>query len=325
MMTFWNRTINKLESGRKLYIMVVVRSESSSPGKAGFKMAVAEDGDIWGSIGGGAMEYRLTEQCRRLIKQNETFPFIQKQDHHPNSQNEGSGMICSGVQWVAFYPLDKKNLELAKQINAVEAKNYTKVVNYTETGIVVSEPEAGENYPVSITKEISWRYAEQPGVKNQLFIFGAGHVSLALSRLVKEIGFEITLFDNRKRINTFEENTFADKKMVIDYADAGQYIPEGNNIYVVIMTFAHQSDMQVLKQMMSKKIKYLGMMGSELKVKTVFETLLKEGYPKNTLHKTDAPVGLPINSITPAEIAVSIVAKIIKVKNGDTDGEQRML
>ena len=317
MMNFWKRTADKLESGKMLFLMVVIKSEGSSPGKAGFKTVVSEDGDIWGSIGGGAMEYRLAEHCRRLIKQKSTTIFLQKQDHHPDSKEASSGMICSGVQWIGFYPLTSENKTLIRQIENIEINRLPDVVSFTEAGIMVTEPRADNNYPISQVNKNQWIFAEQPGIRNKLFIFGAGHVSLALSKMAKEIGFDITLFDNRKQINTFEENTFADKKTVINYSDAWKNVPEGNHVFVVIMTFAHQSDTQILRQMLPKKIKYLGMMGSELKVQSVFEMLQNEGTSKNDLSKIDAPIGLDINSITPAEIAISIMAKIIKVKNNN--------
>jgi len=72
----------------------------------------------------------------------------------------------------------------------------------------------------------------------------------------------------------------------------------------------------VLWQMLGKKIKYLGMMGSEMKVKTIFEKLREESVPQEQLDRVFAPIGLAINSASPEEVAVSIAAQIISVKNG---------
>jgi xanthine dehydrogenase accessory factor len=81
------------------------------------------------------------------------------------------------------------------------------------------------------------------------------------------------------------------------------------------MTFGHKSDMTVLKQLLGKNIKYLGMMGSDKKVAKIFETLKSEGYPDEMLGNVHAPIGIKINSQTPVEIAISIAAEIIQVKN----------
>ena len=314
-MNFWEKAEEKLQTGVRLILMIVIKSEGSSPGKPGFSMMVADDGEIWGSIGGGAMEYRLTEKCRRLFNEEVMAPFIQKQDHHPDSTEDNSGMICSGIQWIAFYPLYNSSLNLIKNIVTIQDNKTEKVVSFTEKGIKIIKPDSNIAYPISSVTNDSWEYSTQPGLKNRLYIFGAGHVSLALSKMAKDLDFQVEVFDNRKTINTFDDNKYADKKTVINYANAGNYVKEGNHIFVVIMTFAHKSDTIVLKQVIKKKLRYLGMMGSEMKVESVFGMLKQEGYEEKDITRVDAPIGLPINSITPAEIAVSIMAKIIQVMN----------
>lgn len=314
-MNIWKKAEEKLQIGEKLILMIVINSEGSSPGKPGFSMMVADDGEIWGSIGGGAMEYRLTEKCRRLLDEGVSTPFIQKQDHHPDSKEDNSGMICSGVQWIAFYPLGSSSLDLIKKVVAIQDDKREEVVSFTEKGIDIFKSDSHTAYPISTVDSDSWEYSLQLGLKNRLYIFGAGHVSLALSKMAKELNFDVEVFDNRKNINTYDGNKYADKKTVINYSHAGDYVEEGNHVFVVIMTFAHKSDTIVLKQVIQKSVKYLGMMGSDMKVESVFGTLKQEGYEEKDIIKVDAPIGLPINSITPAEIAVSIMAKIIQVKN----------
>ena len=313
-MKFWGKAYKKISTGHRLMLLIVVKSNGSSPGKAGFKMMVDNSGEIWGSIGGGTMEYRLVEQSRKLLEDNNQSIILQKQDHHPNAENN-SGMICSGVQWIAFYPLNQNHLNLISDILSIINKKKTNIIKYDNSGISILESTKSFNHSKPLIKEDNWDYQEQPGIKNTLYIFGAGHVSLALSRMAKELDFDVMLFDNRKSINTFDENSFADKKMIIHYSEAAKHVPEGANIYVAIMTFAHQSDTIVLKQMIGKKVKYLGMMGSELKVQSVFEQLKSDGYREEELSTINSPIGLSINSITPQEIAVSIMAMIIKVKN----------
>ncbi len=314
-MTFWENTAAKLESGQSAVVMIVVKSEGSSPGKPGFKMAVSADGEIWGSIGGGNMEFRLAQQCRSMLREKSRDIIIKKQDHHPDSKEANSGMICSGVQWIAFYPLECRHTNLVKQIVSIGNNRQKETVVYTEKGISIINTNSEANNLTPFVNNNTWLYTEQPGLKNRLYIFGAGHVSLALSKLAADVGFDVVVYDSRKGINTFESNSYIYKKGVIDYKEAANFVKEGNHIYVVIMTFAHQSDKVVLKQLIHKKINYLGMMGSDLKVASIFGDLQKEGITKADLEKVDAPVGLPVNSITPAEIAVSIMAKIIQVKN----------
>ena len=197
-MTFWKNIVTKLNLRHSVILMIVVKSEGSSPGKPGFKMAVSEDGDLWGSIGGGNMEYRLAEQCRRMLEKKEATILIKKQDHHPDSKEGNSGMICSGIQWIAFYPLTPNKLTLVQQLVTIEENRQDDVVTYIETGILLSKPTSEYELPNPVVNGSSWRFTEQPGLKSRLYIFGAGHVSLTLSKMASDTGFDVVVFDNRK-------------------------------------------------------------------------------------------------------------------------------
>jgi xanthine dehydrogenase accessory factor len=141
-------------------------------------------------------------------------------------------------------------------------------------------------------------------------------VGLALSQLLSLLDFKITVFDDRNQVNTFMENHFAHTKKIISYDEVGDYIPSGKNIMVVIMTQFHTSDAKVLEQLIGKQLCYLGMMGSHSKVKTIFGKLREKGIPNHLLQNVHAPIGIQIKSQTPEEIAVSIAAELIEMKNG---------
>ncbi len=308
----------RLSQGRKVILMTVIGREGSSPGKQGFKMVVASDGSFTGSIGGGVMEHRLVEQCKRLLKRKEPQqPFLVFQEHNPEATVNRSGMICSGGQTVAFTPLEEKDLTTVNAILETDKQQQKGVVRFSEKGLFF---EVGEQMQVisksKVISENQWEYTEQAGMPNTLYIFGGGHVGLALSKVFRNLNFKIHLFDNRSEINTFEENQFADEKQIVNYNNVVSLVPEGFNVYVVIVTFAHKSDEQVLEQMLGKSMKYLGLMGSTKKIETIFGRLKQKGFTEEQLKKIHAPIGYPINSETPAEIAVSIAAQVVAVKNG---------
>jgi len=308
----------RLLQGQKVMLLTVVDREGSSPGKTGFKMAVASDGSFTGSIGGGVMEHRLSEQAKRLLKQEKTLsPFLVFQDHDPEASQNRSGMICSGGQTIAFTPLSQQDLPAVTALVSALEKEKKGVFALSEKGFAFQENVVlGKSSESRIVSENQWEYHEQTGMPDTLYIFGGGHVGLALSKVFSNLNFKIVLFDNRQGLNTFEENLFAGEKQIVDYRKAASLVPEGFNIYVVIVTFAHKSDEQVLEQMLGKNIKYLGMMGSDKKIETIFNNLREKGFTEEQFSKVHAPVGYPINSETPAEIAVSIAAEIIAVKNG---------
>jgi xanthine dehydrogenase accessory factor len=298
--------------------MTVIGREGSSPGKQGFKMAVASDDSFTGSIGGGVMEHRLVEQSKRLLKQKVLpQPFLVFQDHDPEATANRSGMICSGGQTIAFTPLEKKDLATTQAILNADKNEQRGVLLLSETGIFFRRDEKMQAASKSrVISENQWEYAEQTGMPNTLYIFGGGHVGLALSKVFRNLNFKIHLFDNRSELNTYNANQFVDKKQIVNYNNIASYVPEGFNVYVVIVTFAHKSDEQVLEQMLGKDLKYLGLMGSAKKIETISERLKQKGFTDKQLKKVYAPIGFPINSETPAEIAVSIAAQIVAVKNG---------
>jgi xanthine dehydrogenase accessory factor len=308
----WSKIKEKLIENINVFLMVVIDVKGSSPGKPGFKMAVAADDDFFGSIGGGTMEYLLVEKCKNNLKENYPKISIQKIEH-VTKEEDSLGMMCSGAQWVAFYHLSKKkHIDLVDAIVEIEKKEKDTLVIFDDSGIKLCEFNDYNNLVRKVIND-KWFYYEQPGRRNVIYIIGGGHVSLALSKIMKELDFKIVVLDNRRAINTMKHNVYADELRFVDYENIEKYIPDGSNVYVVIMTFAHKYDIIVLRQTIRKRIKYLGMMGSENKVHKAFEVLKNEGVDEDILNNVYAPVGLEINSSTPAEIAVSIAAQIVKI------------
>jgi len=131
------------------------------------------------------------------------------------------------------------------------------------------------------------------------------------------LGFYVTQLDNRNELNTMTGNFFAHRKEVIEYEEIVEHIPEGLNTYVVLVSFGYRTDKIILKKLLGKRYRYLGMLGSEAKVNTLLKELSGEGFSEEILKQVHAPIGIPIHSQTPFEIAVSIAAEIIAVKNNE--------
>ena len=165
-----------------------------------------------------------------------------------------------------------------------------------------------------LTVAEDWLYQEEAGQRPTLTIVGGGHVGLALSRVMAELNFHVVVLDDRTRLATMAANTYAQEKQVVNYKSIGKHVEQGSQSYVVIMTFGHQADERVLKQLAGKKLRYLGLMGSSAKIAQIFARLKKKGVSAASLKKVRAPVGLSIHSHTPEEIAISIAAEIIQIK-----------
>ncbi len=157
-------------------------------------------------------------------------------------------------------------------------------------------------------------FIEPVGGGMPLLIVGAGHVGRALVKAAKLLHFDITVVDDREGcLKVFED----DKNIRIiqtptDYS--GIPAPTAET-YVCIVSYDHKFDALALKQVIRSNAKYIGMMGSAKKVKTLFDQFRAEGYDQNLLDRVHAPIGVPIDSETPEEIAVSILAEIIRIKN----------
>ena len=149
----------------------------------------------------------------------------------------------------------------------------------------------------------------------QLYIFGAGHIGKYLAAYAPDMGFEATLIDWRE--DAFQDpHTVNYNQIRKPYLDAIENIRFDNDTYCVIVTPNHDMDEDVLAALGKKTTAYLGLIGSKRKIATLTERFLKENIlTQKELDKVDMPIGIKIKANSPAEIAISILAKLIDVKN----------
>lgn len=314
-MKLWNFIKIKLEESKKMILLVVIDSQGSSPGRQGFKMVVCEDGEMEGSVGGGVMEYNIVELGKAMLQLGRPGPLMKRQIHSPSAGEEHSGMICAGEQTIILYQLNQSHKKIVNQIIENLGNDKRGVLTLSPGGLSFSESEKIKKTVITTIKnEANWEYKQLIGCRNRICIIGAGHVGLALSKLMKDLDFVVEIFDDREDLNTICNNTYADKKHIVDYEKIADVVPQGESVYVVIMTFGHKSDQDVLQKLIGKNYKYLGLMGSKAKVAKIFKAL-KHNPGKKDTPIVYSPIGIPIKSKTPMEIAVSIAAEIISVKN----------
>jgi xanthine dehydrogenase accessory factor len=315
-MKIWNFIYHQLSENKNVVLITVVERNGSSPGVVGFKMAVSASGEMEGSIGGGIMEYKMSKLAKTIALEGNKNPFVKTQIHNPDAGEDKSGLICLGEQTHAFIPLNSSHVHEIKKIVDVLARGDNGVLNLTNNGLFLSD-HMKSNEPIQyiFKNDDDWEYKEKIGLKDTLFIFGAGHISVPLSQVCRMLDFRVVVLDDRKNLSTFENNQFAHQKHIIDFKNIADMVPENQHTYVVIMSFAHKNDEVILKQMVKKNIKYLGMIGSKNKIKTIYDSLIQQVISKKDLSRVDAPIGLSINSKTTAEIAISIAAKIIQIRN----------
>ncbi len=317
-LAIWQLIEKSIQQNIEVMLLYVLGSMGSSPGRQGFFMAVNAAGEMEGSLGGGIMEYKFVEMAKSKLVERNDESSMHKQIHDKSVAKNQSGMICSGEQTIFLYTIQPTDIIHIKNIIKSLLGNRNGTLEISLKGFSFSEEVPGDNYTLNFSHEDNWVYREKIGYHNQLYIIGGGHCALAFSKLMCEMDFYIHLFDERDKLKTMLENDFVHVKQVIEsYEQLSDLIPSGNNHYVVIMTFGYRTDDRALRALLGKEFKYIGMLGSKSKIDKMFADYQQEGLLDELLNGIFTPIGIQIKSQTPEEIAISIAAEIINVKNAD--------
>ena len=159
-------------------------------------------------------------------------------------------------------------------------------------------------------------YIEPIEPSPELYVVGAGHVGFHLARLAHEVGFRVHVVDDREKFANRER--FPDAvEIVVD--DIPAWIARANlppHAYAVIVTRGHTNDLEAMRALAPRELRYLGLIGSRAKVARIYDALVSDQMAPELLARVHAPIGLDIGAVTPQEIAVSILAELIAVKHG---------
>lgn len=147
-----------------------------------------------------------------------------------------------------------------------------------------------------------------------LYIFGAGHVAHNLYKVARLASFEVTVVDDRESYANRERFPEARDIYADDFERVIAQLAPTDSAFIVIVTRGHKDDMKVLRWAVNTPARYIGMIGSQRKVISIYRELEKEGIPRQMLERVYAPVGLEIGAVTPEEIAVSVVAEMIAIR-----------
>lgn len=153
-----------------------------------------------------------------------------------------------------------------------------------------------------------------------VYIFGAGHVGYYLARLAHEAGFGVHVIDDRAAFANAERFPFAVSVVVDDIPAWLTQTQLPSTAYAVIVTRGHRNDLDALRALAPRDLRYIGLIGSRAKVSRLYEQLLTEtNVDPALLERIHAPIGLDIGAVTPQEIAVSITAELIAVRRGKAE------
>jgi len=146
-----------------------------------------------------------------------------------------------------------------------------------------------------------------------LLVCGAGHIAVPLVRFANEVGFSVTVLDDRS--DFAHPSRFPGCNVIAEnFTIALQDMRLGRATFVVIITRGHEHDVDCLTEILKKETAYVGLIGSRRRVQFVLEWLEKNGFPKQRLQEVFTPIGIPIGAESPEEIALCIVSELVCVR-----------
>jgi len=344
MIELFQEIYRSLREGKQLILATIISHRGSTPRTSGAGMVVYGDGTISGTIGGGKVEGEVINAASRLFetKGAQLSFFNLKQ----TGQADDMDLVCGGEMQVLlelFSPRPEV-LGMFRAINEqiTRGQSFLWLGKVTETGaqyrveravhtvegdwIGTLQAESGlqkrvstfnpnqkedaffdiDNHPYLIESILS---------PKTVYLMGAGHVSKEIALLTKQVGFKTLVYDDRAEFANVKNFPGVDGVFVCNDFEkvfAEFNIPAGG--YIVIVTRGHRCDKDVLAQALRSDAEYIGMIGSRNKRESLYRDLTEEGFDRTVLEQVHCPIGLPIRAESPAEIAVSVVAELIKYR-----------
>ena len=269
------------------------------------------------------MSQQLSYFARDLIEQGEDFVIAKVVDTKGSTPRKKGAVLLmkkdgSTVGTVGGGLLEAETEKLCKKTFETKEKSHIYEFTLDEKQKGALDMGCGGDAIV----QIDYIDAADPGdfvkefkLASTAYIFGGGHVAYALEPVLRHVDFRTVIIDDREEYANPERYPHADRTIVVDDFDSAfDEIETDEDSYIVIVTRGHRGDLKVLRQALRKPFAYLGMIGSRRKNRILYDALLEEGFKEEDFQVIHSPIGLPIGSETPEEIAISIVAEIIQVR-----------
>ena len=340
--------------GRPSVLATIVRQAGPAPRGIGARCLVLEDGSLVGTIGGGVLEARTVATAEEVLEsrrprllhftlkgedvadtdmlcggEEDVFlePVLPGSIAHMSvfeaalkvRNRGGAGMMATVLDpehWLfdqvpkAF--LDRAGGKTGSLLGSEEIENALRekmddVLRPGLPAIVGIRDDAGNRIDIFVEPVVSTPV---------LYVFGGGHVSRQIVPLAAGVGFQVVVTDDREDFADPARFPDAEHVKCAPFDRVMETLSVDESSYLVIVTRGHMHDKTVLAQALRTPARYIGMIGSDRKRKVIYERLLEEGFSREDLSRVHSPIGLEIGAETPEEIAVSIVAELIRVRAG---------
>jgi xanthine dehydrogenase accessory factor len=294
---------------------IISRVQGSSPQKVGAKALFHRDGRIEGTLGGGCLEAEIQRRALQALQTGWGATFELVLDHDLGWDD---GLVCGGKVRGLIVPNAQQASEQfwTDLAGATQARFWGVRADYSVGGFSGEEDATGEGSAVAEAGG-EWLYREKVAPRCGLWIAGAGHIAQAVAPLALSLDFAVAVFDDRPalahpRYFPAEVALHADvwEKLLASPLPAAPS-------FGLIVTRGHRHDAQVLANWIHRPFRFLAMIGSARKARTIFEHFAREGLATaEELQRVACPAGVKIRCQTVMEIAVSIMAQFIDQRAG---------
>ena len=351
MKNIYLQILDNKSDNSEIVLATVTGTNGSTPQKPGSSALFGSKGLIFGTVGGGVVEGRVTKLASEAIlsKKSGHFKFNLKNDISAKEE-----AICGGQISVLidanlnnhFPVFEQLKISLKEQVPGVLI---TMVTRFSEDTVLINrywisntiKPEMPEEFLLKIEPVVNSILSEgnpsdyremelsipdeEPSSQffleavfppAKLIIAGAGHIGKSLAHLADMLDFEVTVIDDRPEYANYENISEASHIIVKDIGETIKDMNKSNDTYVVIVTRGHKDDASALKPCLGSELAYIGMIGSTHKIAAMKSDFIENGWA--TLKQWESihtPIGIDIKSRSVEEIAISIAAQLVLVRN----------
>ncbi len=310
------RIVSELEAGNDVAMATIAAVKGSMPRGAGARLCVFADETFEGTIGGGAIELMCIDYCKEIVRgeRTQSFKWYERND---------TMMACGGDALVDLRLIDSSELEIFQKIEATLkagelvwlSEDYSNPENVIVELMDEDETAArgfNTGCDVCFYDDEKKLLVEPIGPEPLCYVFGAGHVGYALVPQLTAVGWTCKVLDDREELVAPERFPDAVELEFGDFNEMAEAAKITNRDYVVVMTHGHEFDTDILERVIPKHPAYIGCIGSRAKAAYARKALVSRGISQEDADAVHLPIGDEILAVTPAEIAVSIAAEMIR-------------
>ena len=342
-----------LAKGEPFVLTSVVRTKGSTPQKPGAKLLVRKDGTAVGTLGGGCIEADVWAEAKSILEENGATQVRRFELNEEIAAKDG--LVCGGTMEILIDPVqtpmglapflpeilaayrgegDCAIATLASGLGLTGAKIFVRpdgtILGTLGSPLLDAEvrdaalalmPRGRNRWLESANAKV---FVESFTTPPTLVIAGGGHVGKALYTLAKFVGFRVFIVDDRPMFANPERFPDADGIIVDDFDRGLRSLDMGINHYVIVATRGHKLDDLALLEAAKSKAGYVGLLGSKRKAMLIYRDLFRASIPEERVAQIHSPVGLNLGGRSPEEIAFSIVAEMIAIKNDGSGAAMKM-